>query len=422
MMTKSYSLPYGNAELVFDLPDEFMVDVISPVDLPPAPNPLDEVRRSLLVPFGKALKDFSGAASAAIAINDKTRPVPHQHLLPPLLEMLQEIGIPQQRTSLLVASGTHSPMPPNKYSDILPPEIIEKYPVISHNCENDEMLVYIGNTSRNTPIYINRQYYEADLKIAVGNIEPHHFMGFSGGAKSVSIGLTGRKTITANHSFLTDPNADIGIYEENPMRQDVEEIGDMVGVQFALNAILNSRKQIAFALAGNPRKVMEEGIKIVRDKCQVTVDAPYDLVIASPGGFPKDINLYQAQKGISHSSVIVRDSGVIILAATCPEGSGSQTFERFMQDVTSCEEVFAKFEREGFKIGPHKAFQIARIASKKHILLISELPPALVRGWLMTPQVDSRSAIQSAMQIQPHIAKIAIMPRATNTIPRLSKS
>ncbi|NPV85165.1 MAG: nickel-dependent lactate racemase [Anaerolineae bacterium] len=419
---KSYSLPYGNTELIFDLPDESMVDVISPVDLPPAPNPLDEVRRSLLAPFGKTIKDFSGAASAAIAINDKTRPVPHQHLLPPLLEMLQQIGVPRQSTFLVVASGTHSPMPPSEYSDILPPEIIEKYPVISHNCEDDKMLVYIGNTSRNTPVYINRRYYEADLKIAVGNIEPHHFMGFSGGAKSVSIGLTGRKTITANHSFLTDPRADIGVYEENPMRQDVEEIGDMVGVQFALNAVLNSKKKIAFALAGNPRQVMEKGIEIVRDKCQVTVDTPYDLVIASPGGFPKDINLYQAQKGISHSSAIVRDGGVIILAAACPEGSGSQSFEQFMQGISSCEEVFAKFEREGFKIGPHKAFQIARIASKKHILLISQLPPAMVRGWLMIPQADSHSAIQSAMQLLPNIAKIAIMPRATNTIPRLRKS
>ena len=202
----------------------------------------------------------------------------------------------------------------------------------------------------------------------MGNVEPHQFQGFSGGVKSAAIGLAGRETINHNHARMIDPRAQLGHYADNPARQDVEEIGAMIGVHLALNAVLNGQKQIVHAVAGEPRAVMEAAIPLSRQVSQAPVAAPFDLVIASAGGHPKDLNLYQAQKALAHAALVTRDGGTVIVVAACPEGTGSRSYEAWMQGVGSHEEVFARFEREPFRVGPHKAFLMSRDAARVRTL------------------------------------------------------
>ena len=150
---------------------------------------------------------------------------------------------------------------------------------------------------------------QADLRIVVGNLEPHQFMGFSGGVKTAAIGLGGRDTINQNHALMLDPHSDLARYDDNPARQDVEEAGRLIGVHFALNVVINESKQIVRVLAGDPRAVMQEGMPLVLQIYQVRVAAPFDVLIASPGGHPKDINLYQAQKALGHAARVTRKGG-----------------------------------------------------------------------------------------------------------------
>ncbi|MBZ0309346.1 MAG: lactate racemase domain-containing protein, partial [Anaerolineae bacterium] len=252
-----------------------------------------------------------------------------------------------------------------------------------------------------------------DLKIVVGNIEPHQFMGFSGGVKSAAVGLTGKKTINHNHAMMTDPNAKLGEYDRNPARQDVEDAGAMIGIHFALNAILNPRKQIVKVVAGNPRAVMQAGIPLVRSLYQVPVAEPYEIVIASPGGSPKDINLYQAQKALAHAALITRSGGRVILVAACPEGTGSQSYEQWMTGLDSYEAVFARFAVEGFRVGPHKAYQIARDAARVRTFLLSEMRDDLVKHLLLEPIHRIEDALVAG-------ARTAIMPLANATVPLLT--
>jgi nickel-dependent lactate racemase len=214
---------------------------------------------------------------------------------------------------------------------------------------------------------------------------------------------------------MTAPRARLGRYEDNPARQDVEEIGQAIGVHLALNTILNREKQIVHVLAGEPRAVMKEGIPLSRSVCQVPVAAPFDLVIASPGGHPKDIDLYQSQKALAHAALVTRDGGTVILAAACPEGAGNQDYEAWMVGVHSYEEVFAKFEGQGFVVGPHKALQIARDAARVRVFLISEMAPGLVRRLLLS----SAKSIDEALALADlsNEARVGIMPRASSTIP-----
>lgn len=415
-------VPYGHSFLTANIPAEFGVDLIEPPEVAAAADPLEVVRTALDHLLGDVnWADFTGAHSVAIAVNDKTRPVPHPQLLPPLLERLSALGIPDAAITFYVAVGTHPPMTPDEFPAILPADTLKRYRVVSHDSENADLLVNLGETLRGTPIWSNRAYVQSDFKIVVGNLEPHQFVGFSGGVKSAAVGLAGLTTINHNHALMTHPDSQLGEYESNPARQDVEEIGQKIGIHLALNAILNQNKQIVHALAGDPRAVMRAGIPLSRQVCQVGVPARYGLMISSPGGHPKDINIYQAQKGLAHAALVTRLGGTIILAAACPEGTGSPHYQDWMSGKASYQEVIERFNAEGFRIGPHKAYQIARDASKVRFLFCSEMDESFARALLLNPVKDLQTAIDLALaDLQPG-ERIGVLTHASSTIPYIQK-
>lgn len=411
-------LPYGRGHLDLTLPDGLHVEVIAPRPAPPAEDPQRLAARALAAPVGGVrLADFAGARSAAIAISDKTRPFPLP-VLRALLDALADLGLPPEAITLLIGTGTHTPMPPEEFPAVVPPDLLARHPVYSHDCDAPD-LVALGVTSRGTPVTANRRYMAADLRLVVGNIEPHQFMGFSGGVKGAAIGLAGRETINRNHALLLDPRADLARYDDNPMRQEVEEIGRMMGVHFVVNAVLDRAKQAAHVLAGDPVAVMRAGIPLVRALYEFEVEAPFDVVITAPGGHPKDINLYQAQKALGHAIRITREGGTAILVAACPEGTGSAGYEAWIAGMRDHHAVLERFAREPFRLGPHKAFQLARDAVRARLLLVSEMPPDFVRGLLLTP-ATLPEAVALALHDAPPGARIAVLPVANATIPTLA--
>jgi len=411
-------VPYGRSFLTARLPDDVGVDVIEAPETPAAADPVAAVRSALENLQGKVdWSSFAGARSVAIAVNDKTRPVPHHQLLPPLMDRLASLGIPDSAITFYVAVGTHPPMTPDEFPATLPRDILKRYRVVSHDSANDDLLVNLGETKGGTPVWTNKAYAGSDFKIVVGNIEPHQFVGFSGGVKTAAIGLAGVKTINCNHALLTHPASQLGEYETNPARQDVEEIGKKIGIHLALNAILNQGKQIVHVLAGDPRAVMLAGIPPSRRACQVGVSAKYGLMISSPGGHPKDINIYQSQKGLAHAALITRSGGTVILAAACPEGTGSPHYEDWMLGKKSYGEVLERFGAEGFRIGPHKAYQIARDASHTRLLFCSEMDEHLSRALLLNPVKDLQTAVDLALPALKPGERVGILPHASSTIP-----
>jgi nickel-dependent lactate racemase len=358
----------------------------------------------------------------AIALADKTRPVPHAELLRPLLAELCALGVAPERTTLIIGTGAHPPMAPDEFARVVPADILSAYPVCCHDVDGRAGLVHLGETGRGTPVWANRRFVEADLRIVLGIVEPHQFMGFSGGAKGAAIGLAGRETIDRNHALMAEPGARLGCFDGNPARQDVEEIGRLAGIHCVLNAVLNDRLEIVTVLAGEPGAVMAAGIARVRALREVRVPVPFDLVIASAGGHPKDINLYQAQKALAHASLLARDGGTLILVAACPEGTGSPGYERWMAGMGSYEAVLERFQREGFRVGPHKAYLVARDAARVRVRLVSEMAPSLVRALLLTPAPSLDAAVAEALADLPPGGRVAVMPSAVATIPLVAGS
>ena len=365
-----------------------------------------------------ALPPYRGGG-CAIAINDRTRPVPHDCLLPPLIRRLEQAGVAADDLLFIIATGTHAVTPPELFAEVVPPGVLQRCRVTCHDARNDAALTHLGETSRGTPIWVNRDYLAREWRVVVGVIEPHQFVGFSGGVKSAAIGLGGYATISHNHSMMSHPQARLGRYHDNPCRQDIEEIGRQIGVHLALNVILGEQKRIVRALAGPPVAVMQQGIPLVRRLNQVDVGRPFDLMIVSPGGHPKDVNVYQAQKALAHAALVTRPGGTILLAAACPDGTGSQACEDWLDrpDMCSHEAVIERFSREGYRIGPHKAFQISRDASRFTVRLHSDMPAQLVQRLLLTPAPDFQRAIDDAVEALPPGGRIGVMPVANATIP-----
>jgi len=408
----NYSIPYGKRSLRFSLPDSANVDVIAPQSASAAENPNELIASALQ---DSNLAAFANAESAAIAINDKTRPVPHDQLLPPLLKALETMGIAKEAITLIIATGAHPPMQETQFSQVVPAEVLSRYRVISHDCDDAAKLIPLGETMRGTPVSVNRIYAEADLRIVIGNVEPHQFQGFSGGVKSAAIGLASRETIETNHAWMTDSRSRLGVFESNPARQDVEEIGGIIGIHFAINVILNDKKEILRVLAGDPTDVITAAIPLVREIYQVEVDHLYDLMIVSPGGHPKDINLYQAQKALAHAALVTQPEGTIILAAACPQGTGEEHFEEWMLDSPSLDAIGERFRQEGFCLGPHKAYQIARDARDRSFFLLSDMPASDVERMHLVPVTDLQSLLANHISTKENIA---VMPYANATIPQ----
>ena len=416
-----FSLPYGKSQLTFEIDPKFYVESILPNPAQGLENPEYAIRNALENPFGDTtLDDFRRAKSVGIAINDKTRPVPHPNPLLSLLDYLDDLGFPRKSIKLFIGYGTHAPMEINDLRTILPASVIKNYEIITHNCDHSPM-VDLGKTKFNTPIKINQDYYSCDLKITVGNIEPHHFMGFSGGVKTAAIGLAGRETITANHAMLIDNMAQSGLYHRNPLRQDIEEVGQKIKIDFCLGSILDEDKQILKVYFGHPKAVMLEAVPKVREIFGAKIAAPFDLVIASPGGYPKDINFYQAEKGLTHAARITKDGGWVILIAECSEGSGSTVYEEYASKAESNQAIINDFKNGFFKIGPHKAYQIAREAERVNIILISDVPPGKVKGWKLTPgnPKELSKIIKHCTSNLLTKARIGILPAASRTMTEL---
>ncbi len=412
-------LPFGRGKVDLRLPKGWAIDVLRPNAVSPASDPPGEVAQSLQNPVSpKRLEDFRGAKTVAISVSDETRPVPNPLILPLLLDQLKAIGISPSAIQIVIASGLHPPLPSSRFGNILPQEILKNYPVCAHDAR-DSNLEFAGKTSRGTPVYVNPIFRKADLRIAVGLIDPHQFVGYTGGVKCAAVGLAGAQTIEHNHALLFHPGAVVGEIRNNPVRQDLEEVGRLMGVDFAVNVVLDETNRIIKAFSGDPLEVEKIGSEFCRKVYEIPVAQEYDVVVASPGGYPKDLNLYQAQKGLAHATPLVRRDGDIVLLAECPDGHGEEVFYETMNRFTSPREIVEKFPREPFKMGAHKAFLWARSLVKAEVHLVSTIKEDMGRRFMVTP---SRNLEETFARLQVKYAsptKVAVMPKANSTYARI---
>lgn len=406
---------YGKEYRSIMIPEKNILDILIPEDLSGASDQLEEVRRSLREPIGS--DDLAvmaqGKENVVILCSDMTRPAPSYLLVPPILDELKKAGVTDEKITIVFGLGYHRAHTPEEIKKLVGEDIFQRVKCIDHDRNN---CIYLGDTSRGTPLWVFEPVTKADFVIATGNLEFHYMAGYSGGDKALMPGVCSKETIQANHVMLIRADTASGRVEGNPLREDIEEAGRMAGVHFIVNAVLNSRKEIVKCLSGHPVKAHREGIKYIDQMYKRPIGEKADIVIASPGGHPKDINLYQAQKGFENASYAVKDGGIIILLAKCGEFLGDEAFEDWMFRAKTVDDP-VNWVQEEFVLGAHKAVVICLVLQKKKAYLISDIPDDMTRRCFFEPAKSVEDALEKALLEKGKEAKIIVMPDANSVLP-----
>ena len=321
---------------------------------------------------------------------------------------------------VLVATGTHRDNTREELGGMLGKEIVQRFKVVNHHCQDDKIMVDLGKTSGGIPVVINRLFWEAEVKIVTATIAPHQGAGFSGGRKSVLPGIASLATLKQHHGFGMRSNRPaMGWVEGNKFHENALEAAKMAKVDFILNTVQNDHKEITQVVAGDVEKAWFEGVKASREIFEVKVPHPVDIVITTPGGFPKDIDLYQSQKSMASSELVVKEGGTVILLAECKDGVGAHGFYEWMSAATCPQEVIDRFIREGYSIGASKAWLFSRCLKRSDLILVSKHIEDKTLKEMFTKGADTVDrAIQMALAKHGQNAEIILLKNGSDMIPR----
>ena len=342
-------IPYKHTALQFEIPKENTPEVLYSGQH--AKGRLKDgtalVEEALQTPIGSdTLAELSkGKQKVTIICSDHTRPVPSKHIIPPMLREIRK-GNPDAEITLLIATGMHRPTTREELIDKFGEEIVEKEKIYVHQSREEEMLVEIGTLPSGAPLVINRLAVETDLLLSEGFIEPHFFAGYSGGRKSVLPGVCGYHTVLGNHcaKFISSPNARTGVLQDNPIHKDMLAAAEMAKLAFIVNVVLDGEKNVAKAVAGHPEHAHAEGVAFLKNQCKVKPEIPGDIVITSNGGAPLDQNMYQAVKGLTAAEAAAAPGAVLIMCASCSDGSGGEDFYRELHECKSAKDLYEEIQ------------------------------------------------------------------------------
>ncbi|WP_338833322.1 Lactate racemase [Moorella humiferrea] len=351
----------------------------------------------------------------ALVTSDITRPCPSHQLLPPVLKELELAGVKDQDITIILATGNHRQHTEAEKQRLVGEEIYARYRCLDADAKD---AVYLGETRRGTPVEIFRPVVEADRRILLGNVEYHYFAGYSGGVKAIMPGCSTPRAIQANHRMMVEPGARAGEIENNPVRQDIEEVLNFLSVDFIVNVVLDEHKDVLAAFAGHPIAAHRQAARYLDGIYKVNIAEPADIVIASAGGFPKDINLYQAQKAIDNARRAVRPGGILILVAACPEGLGDATFAAWVAAAQKPGDLIERVHTN-FELGGHKAAAIAMVLQDIRIYLVSSLPVQVARQIFLEPFSSLTEAYNAALRELGADAKVLLIPQAGAVLPIL---
>ena len=410
-------LDYGRTGLDVALPDDRVLRVLRYKDAVPLRHPEEAVRAALARPIGSSPLSAlaAGRRTACIVVCDITRPVPNELILTPMLEILEGAGLVREAITLLVATGLHRPSTEAEIREMLGPRIASEYRVVNHHGEREDEHVYLGESPRGVPIWIDRRYVEADLKITTGLIEPHLMAGFSGGRKLICPGIAGLATIRAWHSpaFLEHPRADCGQLDGNPVHEENTWIARRTGCDFIVNVVLDDQRRLLRVVAGDLEAAFLEGVQFVRGVVRDTVPHPVEVVVTSSAGYPLDTTFYQAVKGLTAALPIVQDGGTIILAAALAEGIGSPSFRALFDENASLDEFMRRITQgDYFRMDQWQLEELAKVRRKARVKVVTDgLERDVVSRLFVESAPSVEQAVADSLADYGPDAEIAVIPK-----------
>jgi nickel-dependent lactate racemase len=354
--------------------------------------------------------------------SDITRATPNNRILPVLLAELETCGVERSDITLLNGLGTHRKQTELELRLLLGDFVVDNYLCVQHDCNDDENLVSLGETSLGHPVRLNRLYVEADFRILTGFIEPHFFAGFSGGPKGVLPSIAGAESVQTNHSFrmIADPHADWGITDGNPIWEEMCEVALRLQPVFLLNVALNRDHQISAVFAGDLNAAFKQGCEFVSRSAMIPLDSPFDIVLTTNGGYPLDQNLYQALKGISAAGRAVLPGGAIVMFSACEDGLPDHgLYAQLLRQADSPQRMLQMLSTPGFSASDQWQVQIqAQILLDHPVFIYSDgLTDAQVLAAHYLPCRDVAATLAHLKGKYGSQARICVMPEGPQTVP-----
>jgi nickel-dependent lactate racemase len=428
----TYHVPFGKTRLAFELPPTMTGTEVLSRPAEPLADLDSAVKDALAHPINALpLKESAGpGCRVCIVFTDITRACPDHVLVPALLRELEGAGVKHDDITLLCGTGLHRPSSPEEKRIKLGKGVVDRYRVIDHDPTNEKALVDLGKTEAGIPLSLHRSAYEADLLMATGIVEPHQYAGYSGGGKTVAIGAGGEAVIAFTHgsSMVDHPGTRLGKIEGNPFQAAVREASRKAGLQFIMNVVQDDKQMPVAVYAGEPEAAFQKLLEVARSLYEVPIAHLYDVAVAGVG-FPKDLNLYQATRAVSYlffaPTCVLKEGGVFVLPAPTPEGVGQGLGERrFLEKMAGAADassLLAELRRTGYPPGAQRAFIMAKVLEKTHVVVVGSETPEIVKALKMVPAQNMNEAFQIAAEtLGRQDLDVLIVPHAMQTLPVFS--
>ena len=418
------NFPYGKEYLSLDIPESRLQGVLvsNLHHYEPKAAPLELVEEALKNPIGSAplCELAKGKKNVVLIASDHTRPGPSKVIVPPMLREIRK-GNPDADITILISTGCHRETTMEELVNKFGQEIVDTEKIVVHDCDQSP-LVKIGTLPSGGECIVNKLVVDADLVVSEGFIEPHFFAGFSGARKSILPGIASRTTVLANHcsEFIAHPCARTGILEGNPIHEDMLFAARKAGLKFIVNTVIDPEKRILRAFAGDVDAAHLEGVDFCRQQAGVTVPEA-EIVISSNGGYPLDMNVYQAVKGMTAAEAVCRPGGVIIMVAGCCDGHGGESFYRHMAAGISPDAILQEAASHGRNdtLPDQWQYQIlARILQKYKVIMVAPMcDRSMLKEMMLDPAPSPEAALKMAFEYVGSAAKVAVLPDGVSVIP-----
>jgi len=406
-------LDYGKSGLNIDLE---AADVFYPAPTTAIENPEAALQYLLRFPdYGASLFDLvQGKKTVAIAHTDITRATPNRMIIPVLIHELLAAGIKKEDIVLINMTGSHRPQTQQELDAMLTPEIARAYRCVQHNSFDDTTMTLAGYFADGNPLYVNSAFFQADIKICTGFIEPHFFAGFSGGPKAVLPGMSDIKSIMRNHNALriASEKATWGVTEGNPVWENLREGCRIVNPDFLINVAMNVENRVSGIFTGTWEAAHKKGFEFVKSHAMIKASRLYDIVITTNSGYPLDMNLYQCVKGISAAAEIVCPGGAIIIAGECSDGIPDNShYHNLLKTETTPERLFSRIMQSETTLPEQWQAQIqTRIQKKASVYVYSSLPDEKILEAMFLPCRDIEALVKTLG------GTVAVLPKGPQTI------
>lgn len=417
------ALPYGNTSIPLELPTANVTE-IRPRYIEGLPDEAKSFIDAARNPLGcQPVREQIGPTDkVAVVIPDITRALPSGKLLTWLFQELADV--PAEQFTIIIGTGTHRPNTPEEIITMVGADIAARYRVINHDGFDLNSMSQIGNNSEGMPIYMNSEFVSADKRIIMGFIEPHFMAGFSGGYKAIFPGIADLDSIMHYHraAVIGDPLSTWGNMVNNPTQDQVRYNGSQIAVHFCINVTLNGDGAITGFFCGDVVTAHDQGCAFAKATAMAPCTTRFPVVITSNSGYPLDLNLYQAVKGMSAAAQIVEEGGLIIVAARCNDGFPDHgNFRRLLFDYASPQDFLDDLASPGFRQQDQWQNQLlALIQLKARVAVYSELDAGELEQAHMLPVADLNAFVADTLAALPATTPVAVLPEGPMTIPYIA--